>query len=83
NDARKYGARLRNALEGEAGGPDADMLRRASKRLHHAALLANQEAVLHAAAVLQKTAVQLLAGKRSWTTELAGQIETVLLDLDT
>lgn len=76
-DARKYVAALRSGLEAE-GGPYPDVIRRAARRLHHSAALASNEPVMHASAALQKTSVQLIAGKRRWSSELNEQVEAVL-----
>lgn len=80
-DGRKYAARLRAALSDPAG-PDTDGARRAARRLHHGAVLASHEPVIHAATALQKTAIQIIAGRRAWTTELLGQTLEVLDRLD-
>lgn len=68
-DARKYVDRLRDALNAE-GGADVDMVRRASRRLHHAAVLADYTPVVNAAQALQKSTVQVIAGKRTMTNHL-------------
>jgi len=80
-DARKYVDRLRLGMEVE---PDRnmDVIRRSARRLHHSAVLANHEAVIHASAALQKTAVQLIAGKRKWSNELADLLQVTLDALD-
>jgi hypothetical protein len=80
-DGRKYAARLRAAL-GDPAGPDTDGARRAARRLHHGAVLASHEPVIHAATALQKTAIQVIAGRRTWTTELLEQTIEVLDRLD-
>ncbi len=80
-DARRFVDRLQEALnvEGEAS---ADAIRRAARRLHHAAVLANHEPVMDAAAALQKTTVQVIAGRREWSAELSGVIRNVVRELD-
>ncbi len=80
-DARKHMDRLRAAVQVE-GPPNSDNLRRACRRLHHSAVLANHEAVIRASAALQKTAVQLMAGKRDWSDVLADTIRRAVLTLD-
>ena len=80
-DARKYVATLRSGLEAE-GGPYPDVIRRAARRLHHSAALAGNEPVMHASAALQKTSVQLIAGKRHWSRELSQSVEAVLAALE-
>ncbi|KPK82568.1 MAG: hypothetical protein AMS25_01525 [Gemmatimonas sp. SM23_52] len=80
-DARKYVDRLHRAMNAE-GGPDVDGVRRACRRLHHAAVLADHEPVIHAATALQKTAVQLIAGKRAVSDELTGAVRAVIQELD-
>lgn len=81
-DARKYAGRLRDAMNPAKGGPNADAVRRASRRLHHAAVLANHEPVAHAAGALQKTAIQVIAGKREWSDDLKGAVVSTLRLLD-
>lgn len=80
-DARKYITSLRSGLEAE-GGPYPDVIRRAARRLHHSAALASYEPVMHASAALQKTSVQLIAGKRRWSREMGEAMESVLSALD-
>ncbi len=80
-DARKHVARLRSEVEVD-GRPNVDNLRRACRRLHHSAVLANHEPVIHASAALQKTAVQLMAGKRAWSDELGETIRNTVRTLD-
>lgn len=80
-DAGKYVATLRSGLEAE-GGPYPDVIRRAARRLHHSAALASNEPVMHASAALQKTSVQLIAGKRRWSSELNELVESVLEALE-
>lgn len=82
NDARKYTGRVRDALDPRLGGPDADGVRRAARRLHHSALLASQAPVLKATAALQKVAIKLIAGDRSWDEQLIGGIGALLAELD-
>ncbi len=81
SDARRYVDRLREALA-EDGGPNVDGVRRASRRLHHAAVLASHEPVIQASTALQKTTVQVIAGKMSWTPELNQAVEDTLTALD-
>lgn len=83
SDARKYVARLRTAVVAESEYPDADAVRRSARRLHHSAVLANHEAVMRASSALQKTAVQVIAGKRKWSKELAGILSAAVLELET
>lgn len=80
-DARKYIDSVRSGLEAE-GGPYPDVIRRAARRLHHSAALASYEPVMHASAALQKTSVQLIAGKRHWSREISEAMEAVLRALD-
>lgn len=80
-DARKHMDRLRAAVEVE-GPPNSDNLRRACRRLHHSAVLANHDVVIRASAVLQKTAVQLMAGKRAWSDDLADTVRRTVMTLD-
>ncbi len=80
-DARKYVGRLRDAIDAE-GDSNVDAIRRAARRLHHAAVLANHEPVIVAAGALQKTSVQVIAGKREWTGELSVSIASTILELD-
>jgi len=80
-DARKYVDRLHRAMSAE-GGPDVDGVRRACRRLQHAAVLADHEPVIHAATALQKTAVQLIAGKRTVSDELTSAVQAVIQELD-
>lgn len=80
-DARKYVASVRSGLEAE-GGPYPDVIRRAARRLHHSAALASYEPVMHASAALQKTSVQLIAGKRRWSHEMGEAMEAVLSALE-
>lgn len=80
-DARKYLDRLHEALGGE-GGANVDGIRRAARRLQHAAVLANHEAAAYASTALQKISVQVIAGKREWTDELNGTMRDVVLELD-
>ncbi len=80
-DARKYAARLREAIDSE-GEPQADAVRRAARRLHHSAVLANHEPVAYFATALQKTAVQVIAGKREWSDQLRAAVGTTLEQLD-
>jgi len=79
-DGHKYATRLRAALTDPAG-PDADGVRRAARRLHHGAVLANHQPAIHASAALQKTAIQVIAGKRDWTAELVAQAGEVIEQL--
>lgn len=80
-DARRHVDRLRVGMEVE---PDRnlDVIRRSARRLHHSAVLANHEPVIHASAALQKTAVQLIAGKRKWSSELDRPMQAILAALD-
>ena len=80
-DARKYAARLREAIDSE-GEPQADAVRRAARRLHHSAVLANHEPVAYFATALQKTAVQVIAGKREWSDQLRAAVGTTLEHLE-
>jgi len=80
-DARKYLDRLHEALGGE-GGTNVDAIRRAARRLHHAAVLANHEAAAYASSAMQKLSVQVIAGKREWTDELNRSMRDVVLELD-
>lgn len=80
-DARKYLGRLREAM-GTEGQADVDALRRAARRLHHAAVLANHDPVAHAATALQKAAVQVIGGKRQWSDDLGAATEVVIRELD-
>ncbi|UCC71211.1 MAG: hypothetical protein JSV86_12550 [Gemmatimonadota bacterium] len=80
-DARKYVDRLREALGGE-GGPNVDGVRRAARRLHHAAVLANHEAAAYASTALQKVSVQVVAGKRAWSDDLDRSLREVVKQLD-
>ncbi len=79
SDARKYLDRLQEALGAEAGA-SVDGIRRAARRLHHAAVLAKHEPAAYAAAALQKTSVQVIAGKRQWSGELSGAVEEVVVE---
>ena len=81
-DARKYAERLHDALNSSQGEPNADAFRRASRRLHHAATLANHQPIIHAAGALQKTAIHVIAGKRDWSKELNGAVVSTLRCLD-
>ncbi len=81
-DARKYAGRVRDALDPHSGGPDADAVRRAARRLHHSALLANQAPVLQATSAFQKVALQLIAGARRWHEWLTGAIGALIAELD-
>ena len=78
SDARKYLSRMRDATDAGLAMPDSEGIRRSARRLQHAASLAHQEVVLEAATVLQKTAVQIIAGKRDWSDDLGVQIRTLL-----
>ena len=80
-DARKYMDRLRLGMEAE---PDRnmDVIRRSARRLHHSAVLANHESVIHASAALQKTAVQLIAGKQKWSGNLHSSLRATVAALD-
>ncbi len=80
-DARKYLDRLHEALGGE-GGANVDGIRRAARRLHHAAVLANHEPAARAATALQKVSVQLIGGKRDWTEGLSRAVQDVVRELD-
>jgi hypothetical protein len=80
-DARKYLDRLHEALGGE-GGANVDGIRRAARRFHHAAVLANHEPATYASLALQKMSVQVIAGKREWTDELNRAMRDVVLELD-
>jgi hypothetical protein len=80
-DARKYLDRLHEALGGE-GSASVDGIRRAARRLHHAAVLANHEPAAYASTALQKVSVQLIAGKREWTEELNRALQEVARELD-
>ena len=80
-DARKYLDTLRSGLEAE-GGPYPDVIRRAARRLHHSAALASHEPVMYVSAALQKTSVQLIAGKRQWSEGLNSSMEAVLQTLE-
>lgn len=80
-DARKYVDRLRDAMNAE-GGADVDGMRRASRRLHHAAVLANHTPVTEAAQAMQKATVQLMAGKRTMTNDLRAALQTTVGALD-
>jgi hypothetical protein len=73
-DARKYVGRLSDAVNAE-GGTDIDMVRRASRRLHHAAVLADYAPVVNAAQALQKSTVQVIAGKRSMSNDLRSALQ--------
>lgn len=81
-DGRKYAERLRSALSGPEG-PNTDGIRRAARRLHHGAVLAKHEPVIHASVALQKTAIQIIAGKREWTEDLLEQATRLLDHLET
>lgn len=80
-DARKYVDRLHEAMNAK-GGPNVDGIRRACRRLHHAAVLANHEPVMDAATALQKAMVQVIAGKRTWSDELTRAVQAVIQELD-
>lgn len=80
-DASKYLDRLHEALGGE-GGANVEGIRRAARRLHHAAVLANHEPAARAATALQKVSVQLIAGKRDWTEGLSRALQDVVKELD-
>jgi hypothetical protein len=80
-DARKYLERLHEALGGE-GGASVDGIRRAARRLQHAAVLANHEPAAYASTALQKVSVQVIAGKREWTEELDRALQEVVKELD-
>jgi hypothetical protein len=80
-DARRYLTRLREGVD-TPGGPDVDAIRRSARRLHHSAVLANHEPLIHGAAALQKTAVQIVAGKRKWSEELSNNVTATLLALE-
>ncbi|UCC48046.1 MAG: hypothetical protein JSV41_11280 [Gemmatimonadota bacterium] len=80
-DAHKYVNRLHEAMNAE-GGPNVDGVRRACRRLHHAAVLANHEPVIHAATALQKAMVQVIAGKRGWSDKLTRAVQAVIQELD-
>jgi hypothetical protein len=80
-DARKYLDRLHEALAGE-GGTNVDGIRRAARRLHHAAVLANHESAAYASSALQKMSVEVIAGRREWTDELSRAMREVVLELD-
>jgi hypothetical protein len=80
-DARKYMDRLRLGMEAEPER-NLDVIRRSARRLHHSAVLANHEAVIHASAALQKTAVQLIAGKQKWSSELQQSLQATVNALD-
>jgi hypothetical protein len=81
-DARKYVERLRAGMDVD-GGPDVNAMRRAARRLHHSAVLANHDPVIRATEALQKIAVQVIAGKRRWSEELASAFEATLAALET
>lgn len=80
-DARKYAGRLRSALFAP-GGPDIDGIRRASRRLNHAAVLADHESVVRASTALQRIAVQVLAGKRVCSDDLLAGMNVVVEALE-
>jgi hypothetical protein len=80
-DARKYMDRLRLGMEADPER-NMDVIRRSARRLHHSAVLANHEAVIYAAAALQKTAVQLIAGKQKWSSDLQGSLQATVDALD-
>jgi hypothetical protein len=80
-DSRKYLDRLRDAL-GAEGGADIDGLRRASRRLHHSAVLANHAPVIEAAQAMQKVTVQVIAGKRDMTDELLVALQLTVDAMD-
>lgn len=80
-DARKYLDRLREAL-GAEGGANVDGIRRAARRLHHAAVLANHEPAAYAATALQRVSVQVIAGKREWSVDLDRAVEEAVKELE-
>ena len=80
-DARKYMDRLRLGMEAEPER-NMDVFRRSARRLHHSAVLANHESVIHASAALQKTAVRLIAGKQKWSSDLHSTLQTTVDALD-
>ena len=80
-DARKYIERIRVAIDQGESNPEE--IRRSARRLNHAAALAHQQAVVDASAVLQKTAVQIIAGKREWSEELLESIRGLLAGIET
>jgi hypothetical protein len=79
-DARKYVDRLQEAIAGD--DPNVDAVRRSSRRLQHAAVLADHAPVIHAAQVLQKSSVQVIAGKRDWSDDLIEAIRATMAELD-
>lgn len=79
-DARKYVDRLQDAIAGD--DPNVDAVRRSSRRLQHAAVLAEHAPVIHAAQVLQKSSVQVIAGKRDWSDDLIEAIRAAIAELD-
>jgi hypothetical protein len=81
SDSRKYLDRLQDALNAE-GGADIDGLRRASRRLHHAAVLANHAPVIDAAQAVQKATVQVIAGKRDLTDDLLISLQLTVDAMD-
>lgn len=81
-DARKYIGRLRDALDASATQPDAEAIRRSTRRLNHAATLAHQQAVADATAALQKMAVKAISGKLRWTGDLTNTFRTVLVAME-
>ncbi len=83
SDAGKYLGRLRDATDPALDGADAETIRRSARRLQHSASLAHQEAILDACTALQKTAVQIIAGKRDWTADLRDDIRAVLSEMET
>ncbi len=80
-DARKYMDRLRLGMEAEPER-NVDVIRRSARRLHHSAVLADHEAVIRASAALQKTAVQLIAGKQKWSSGLRDSLKATVDALD-
>jgi hypothetical protein len=73
--------RLRLGMEADPER-NMDVIRRSARRLHHSAVLANHEAVIYAAAALQKTAVQLIAGKQKWSSDLQSSLQATVDALD-
>jgi hypothetical protein len=79
-DAHKYVDRMLETLAVEDDS-SVDALRRASKRLNHAAVLANHEPVAYATQALQKATVQVISGKRRWSDELRRDLRALLAEL--
>lgn len=79
-EAGDYLEKLRQAL-GASGAPDAGELRRLARALRGSARMADQEAIVRAAAAVQGLADDLASGRRHWGTHTRHALESAVNEI--